>query len=262
MAAGDIQVALERVLTPRLTSRLDRYQPGHCARIVDAETPLAVRLCERVRAAARNDAQVLVLGAPPEVPAEVAVTSTKLVELRNPDADGRQRPPLLVFVPPGTHASAEDSFGVATFEEVALGDVYGELADRLLAELPAELRRGVAEILETVDEAKWPYATSYARARFLLTIQVNDNDPEVVGAALFELGLVPDLELYTDPRPAPHPDRAQHSADGDPEHTRPSPPAAGAGAWPHRPRHSAPGSPPSSRTSRSTTHANGPAASS
>ena len=199
LAAGDIQVALERVLTPRLTSRLGRYQLGHCARIVDAETPLAVRLCERVRTAARNDAQVLVLGAPPEVPAEVAVTSTKLVELRNPDADGRQRPPLLVFVPPGTHASAEDSFGVATFEEVALGDVYGELADRLLAELPAELRRGVAEILETVDEAKWPYATSYARARFLLTIQVNDNDPEVVGAALFELGLVPDLELYTDP---------------------------------------------------------------
>ena len=199
LPADDIEVALERVLMPRLTSRLARYQPGHCARIVDAETRLAVRLCERVRTAARNDAQVLVLGTPPEVPAEVAVTSTKLVELRNPDADGRLRPPLLVFVPPGTHASAEDSFGVATFEEVPLGDVYGDLADRLLAELPAEMRRGVAEILETIDEAKWPYATSYARARFLLTIQVNDNDPEVVGAALFELGLVPDLELFTDP---------------------------------------------------------------
>ena len=146
-----------------------------------------------------NDAQVFVLGAPPLVPAEVAVTSTKLVELRNPDEAGRQRPPLLVFVPPGTHASAEDSFGVATFEDVPLGDVYADLADRLLAELPADLRREVAGILDTIEEEKWPHATSYARARFLLTIQLNDNDPEVVGAAFFELGLVPDLELFADP---------------------------------------------------------------
>ena len=70
---------------------------------------------------------------------------------------------------------------------------------RLLAELPADLRRDVTEILTTLEEEKWPYATSYARARFLLTIQLNDNDPEVVGAALFELGLVPDLELFADP---------------------------------------------------------------
>ena len=92
------------------------------------------------------------LGDPPHVPAEVAVTSTKLVELRNPDAAGQQRPPLLVFVPPGTHASAEDSFGIATFEEVPLGDVYADLAARLLAELPADLRRAVTEILTTVEE--------------------------------------------------------------------------------------------------------------
>jgi hypothetical protein len=145
-----------------------------------------------------NDAQVFVLGAPPLVPAEVAVTSTKLVELRNPDEAGRLRAPLLVFVPPGTHASAEDSFGVATFEDIPLGDVYADLAARVLAELPAELRREVTEILDTVEGEKWPHATSYARARFLLTIQLNGNDPEVVGAALFELGLVPDLELFTD----------------------------------------------------------------
>ena len=99
------------------------------------------------------------------------MTSTKLVELRNPDEAGRQRPPLLVFVPPGTHASAEDSFGVATFEDIPLGDVYADLADQLLAGLPADVRRAVAEILDTIEEEKWPHATSYARARFLLTIQ-------------------------------------------------------------------------------------------
>ena len=199
ISADDIQVALERVLTPALSGRLAKRQPGHCARVIDAEAPLAVRLCERIRTAVSNDAQVFVLGAPPLVPAEVAVTSTKLVELRNPDEAGRQRPPLLVFVPPGTHASAEDSFGVATFEDIPLGDVYADLAGRLLAELPVDLRREVAGILDTIEEEKWPHATSYSRARFLLTIQVNDNDPEVVGAAFFELGLVPDLELFADP---------------------------------------------------------------
>ena len=199
VSPDDLQAALEQLLAPRLASLLATRRPGHCARIVDVETPLAVRLCERVRRSLHNDAQVLVLGTPPQVPAAVAVTSTKLVELRNPDEEGRLRPPLLIFVPPGTHASAEDSFGVATFEEVPLGDVYADLADQLLAGLPTDMRRAATEILATAEEEKWPHATSYARARFLLTIGVNDNDPEVVGAALFELGLVPDLELLADP---------------------------------------------------------------
>ncbi len=39
----------------------------------------------------------------------------------------------------------------------------------------------------------------YARSRYLLTIQLNDNDPLAAGAAVFELGLVPDFELFADP---------------------------------------------------------------
>jgi hypothetical protein len=198
IAADDIQAALERILAPRLIGVLASHGPGHCARVTDADTPLAVRLCERVRAAVGTDGQCFVLGDPPLVPAEIAVTSTKLVELRNPDENGALRSPLLVFVPPGKPTSAEDSFGVATFEDVPLEDVYDELAARLLDELPETLRRDIVSILEVVDEEKWPYATSYARARFLLTIQLNANDQEAVGAAFFELGLVPDLTLFED----------------------------------------------------------------
>jgi hypothetical protein len=196
---ADVQAELERVLAPRLISLLATRQPGHCARVTDAEASLAARLCEQIRAGVDAGAQAFVLGEPPLVPAELAVTSTKLVELRNPDAIGQLRAPLLVFVPPGSRASAEDSFGVATFEEISLGDVYADLATRLLAELPSELRRGVTEVLDLLDEEKWPHAGSYARARFLLTIALNNNDPSVVGATFFELGLVPDLDLFTDP---------------------------------------------------------------
>lgn len=198
VSAGDIQTALERVLAPRLIRVITAHGLGHCARVTDADAALAVQLCHRVRAAVGGSGQAFVLGTPPLVPPAVAVTSTKLVELRNPDEEGELRPPLLVFVPPGTHASAEDSFGVATFEDVPLGDVYAELVARLLAELPAGLQRDVAAILDVLDEEKWPPATSYARARFLLMIQLNDNAPEAIGPSFYELGLVPDLRLLED----------------------------------------------------------------
>ena len=35
-------------------------------------------------------------------------------------------------------------------------------------------------------------------ARYLLTVKLNDYDRDAAGAALFELGLVPDFELFTD----------------------------------------------------------------
>ncbi|MEU9198430.1 methylation-associated defense system ATP-binding protein MAD8, partial [Streptomyces hundungensis] len=192
---SELDEALERVLAPRLSTLLQSRAPGHCARITELDVPLAVRLSRRIRTSVSNDAQVHVLGEPPTVPSEVAVSSTKLIELRNP-AGGRQRPPLLVFVPPGTQASAEDSFDVATFEEIDLGDVYRDLAERLLAELPEELRRGVETLFDALDETPWPYDDTLARARYLLTVQLNDADPLAAGAAVFELGLVPDFDLF------------------------------------------------------------------
>ncbi|MGH4015789.1 MAG: hypothetical protein ACRDSL_18080 [Pseudonocardiaceae bacterium] len=134
LADEDLLATLEDHLVPPLTTVLHRRTSGHCMRVDDIEIPLAVRLCRRLRSATRG--QVCVLGVPPAIPDDLATSSTKIVELRNPDADGQLRPPLLVFVPPGTRASAEDSFGVATFEQIMLGRVYDELATRLLRELP------------------------------------------------------------------------------------------------------------------------------
>ena len=83
------------------------------------------------------------------------------------------------------------------------------------------------------------HATSYARARFLLTIQLNDNDPEVVGAALFELGLVPDLELLADPALIRTRTGLNVRQMRDPDRRRPPRAAAGARPRPDRRRHSA-----------------------
>ncbi len=205
----DLTDVLEEMLVPRLAVLLRQREEGHCARVTDVDIPLSVRIVRALRSTLGQSAQLYVLGAPPDVPDDVAVSSTKLVELRNPktgqDTGTWLRPPLLVFVPPGTHASAEDSFGVATFEQIDLGDVYSDLAERLRSALPTELRDGVSQVLSVLDEegrhrVGEAATASKDRARFLLTVERNDHDLEAAGAALFEVGLLPDFTVFEDPQ--------------------------------------------------------------
>ncbi|WP_263249605.1 methylation-associated defense system ATP-binding protein MAD8 [Saccharopolyspora rosea] len=194
----DLDAELEELLVPRLTTLLRQRQPGHCMRVGDLDASLAIRLCRRIRHSAAS-AQIYVLRSGRDDADDVTVTSTKLIELRNSHADGHTRAPLLVFVPAGTRASAEDSFGLATFEDVDLSDVYTELCDHLRAELPASLRAGVDELLGLVADHEWPHADESACARYLLTLKLNDYDTTAAGAAVFELGLIPDFGLFSDP---------------------------------------------------------------
>ena len=202
----DLAAELESVLLPALVDLLNTRAPGHCMRVTDLDVDLMVRLCGRLRAEVPNS-QVVILGNGPATiaPAELTVSSTKLVELRNPLADGTHGPPLLVFLPNDIRAAAEDSFGVATFEDVQLGDVYGDVRTQLLMDLPSGLRGALSEALRrlTDGESPWPFADPVAIVRFLLTAKVNGNDPEAIGAALYELGLVPDFELLRQPEKAP-----------------------------------------------------------
>lgn len=202
----DLAAELERVILPRLVELLKSRAPGHCMRVTDLDVDLMARLCGRLRAEV-PDSEVVILGNGPttHTPAKLTVSSTKLVELRNPLADGTQRPPLLVFIPNDIRAAAEDSFGVATFEDVQLRNVYGTLRAKLLKDLPSGVRGPVTEALHrlTDSEKPWPFADSVSVVRFLLTAKVNGNDPEAIGAALYELGLVPDFELLTQPEKAP-----------------------------------------------------------
>ncbi|WEV25836.1 hypothetical protein OYE22_11995 [Streptomyces sp. 71268] len=190
--------ALEHALLPRLASVLRGREAGHCMRLGDLDAELATRLVRGLRTAV-PESQVFVLGnSAPHLPTDVAVSSTKLVELRNPDEEGGLRPPLLVFVPPGTRASAEDSFGIATFEQLSLSDVHRNLKASLLREVPDALRPAVTELLERLSAEDWPAASDPAAVRYLLTLRENDFDPQVAGAAVFLLGLIPDFELFQD----------------------------------------------------------------
>ena len=132
------------------------------------------------------------------------MSSTKLVELRNPHADGTLRQPLLVFVPSEVRASAEDSFGVATFEEVSvtatLRSAHHSGSSASSRRAP-RLRPGVAA--SPRGREAWPFADSLSTVRFLLTAKVNGNDAEAIGASLYEVALVPDFEWLDDAEKAP-----------------------------------------------------------
>ena len=201
---AELTIELENVAVPLLVERLRSRAAGHCMRVADLDTELMVRLCARLRAELPKMTVVVLTDGRVPVPPELSVTSTKLVELRNPLPDGTLRPPLLVFVPNDVRASAEDSFGVATFEDVSVDGLYVQLQQRLLTELPSSLRGAVQESLRRLQESErpWPFADALSTSRFLLTGKVNGNDPEALGASLYELGLVPDFEWLAQPEKA------------------------------------------------------------
>ncbi|WP_334006381.1 methylation-associated defense system ATP-binding protein MAD8 [Burkholderia gladioli] len=202
----ELNAALELVLLPRLSLLLAARDLGHCMRVTDLDRELMIRLAGGLRAAVPS-ANVVVLADDSlrAMAPDLAVSSTKLVELRNPLPNDEPRPPLLVFVPNDLRASAEDSFGVATFEEVAIDGAYAELNAKLIAQVPANLRVAVEASLSELRrrESGWRYADDAAVARYLLTSQVNEFDPDAMGAALFELALVPDFELFQQAERAP-----------------------------------------------------------
>lgn len=206
LTSQELNAALESVLLPRLFKLLAARDLGHCMRVTDLDRELMIRLAGGLRAAVPS-ANVVVLADDSlrEMAPDLAVSSTKLVELRNPLPNDELRPPLLVFVPNDLRASAEDSFGVATFEEVSIDGAYADLNAQQIAHVPANLRVAVEACLGELrrGEVPWRYADDAAVARYLLTCQVNNFEPDAMGASLFELALVPDFELFQQVERAP-----------------------------------------------------------
>ncbi len=205
LSQAQLTIELENVAVPLLVEQLRTRVAGHCMRVGDLDTDLMVRLCARLRAELPNTTVVVLADGKVPIPAELAVSSTKLVELRNPHADGSLRQPLLVFVPGEVRASAEDSFGVATFEDVSVTGLYEALILRLVEQIQPALRGSVQESLRRLrdSEKPWSFADALSTVRFLLTAKVNGNDAEAIGASLYEVGLVPDFEWLVQPEMAP-----------------------------------------------------------
>jgi hypothetical protein len=167
-------------------------------RMTDLDDAVMESVCEALRKE-NADRNVFILTGHEDEDRPYRISSTKLVELRNPDAKGGLREPLLVFLPAALRTSAEDSFGVATFEELSFTGLYADLLAALLDRLPNTLIGYVRQLFGLLAEEEWPFAEDVARVRYLLTALENGIDGETLGASLYELTLIPDFKLFADP---------------------------------------------------------------
>ena len=198
LSQDKLNAAVAGLLCPRIEAILSSREPGHCMRITDLDDAVMESVCKELRRT-HPDGNIFILGGHDEEGLPERVTSTKLVELRNPDENGDLRQPLLVFIPTSLRTSAEDSFGVATFEELTFTAIYEALIDSLLDRLPTTLAGPVRDLFEILSEEEWLFADDVSRVRYLLTALENGVDGETLGASLYELTLIPDFKLFADP---------------------------------------------------------------
>lgn len=199
LPAADLTRAVEELLLPRLASTLREKTAGHCMRVTDLDRDLMVALAKGLRKEVPGASVYVLADGAAASGDDLYVSSTKLVELRNPLADGSLRPPLCVFLPANVRTSAEDSFGRATFEEFPVGDSYQALRRQLVERVPATLQGYVRDALQFLGDQRWHWAGPVSQVRYLLCALANGNDGEAFGGALYELGLVPDFRLFDEP---------------------------------------------------------------
>jgi DNA phosphorothioation-dependent restriction protein DptH len=173
-----------------VTDLLKQSSAGHCQRISTLTEPVMKKVCLALNNDKPNlglDADIVyVMDAHQQVEHAWQVSATRLIELRN-----AQERPLLAFVRPGLKAAAGDSFDVSTFAEINLTQIPYNLCYSLRMQIPEALGSLVDRAIHTIDTDD-----TGALIRYYLSIHKNDFDQMHAGAAIFELGLVPDLELY------------------------------------------------------------------
>ena len=197
LSSERLSKALAESICPRLEQVLSSRGAGHCMRVTDLDKEVMELVCIDLRKAASNE-NVFILCGNGEAVKPYHITSTKLVELRNPDDEGNLRPCLLVFIPSYLRTSAEDSFGVATFEDISFDAIYEDILVSLLDCIPQTLAGHVQSLLSCCANDENFVVDAVVKVRYLLTAMENGFDGETLGASLYELSLIPDFKVFTE----------------------------------------------------------------
>lgn len=197
LSSERLSEALSEAISPKLEQILLSRGAGHCMRVTDLDTEVMELVCIALRKATSNE-NVFILRGNDEAMKPYHITSTKLVELRNPDEEGNLRPCLLVFIPSYLRTSAEDSFGVATFEDISFDMIYEDILATLLDCIPQSLAGHVQSLFSYCAQDNKLVVDAVAKVRYLLTAMENGIDGETLGASLYELSLIPDFKVFAE----------------------------------------------------------------
>lgn len=197
LSSNKLNQALADALCPQLAQMISTRGAGHCMRVTDLDSDVMEMACINLRKATSNE-NIFILSRNEQVSKPYHITSTKLVELRNTDSDGNLRPCLLVFIPSNLRTSAEDSFGVATFEDVSFEGIYGTVLSSLLDRVPQTFAGQIQSLFRYLSQEKISAVDEVAMVRYLLTAMENGIDGETLGASLYELCLIPDFKVFSE----------------------------------------------------------------
>ena len=121
-------------------------KPGHCMKITGLGADQLVVLWEELKKQFSN-IDVFIINEMEEE--ECYISATKLIEFRN-----NQQRPLLILIPANNRTAAEDSYGNATFKEIALDNIEQELLKNLISKIPSEFRAVIKAFDDIVKPAK------------------------------------------------------------------------------------------------------------
>ncbi len=180
-----LAAAVKDMIKPIISSS----RRGHCLRISSLSEPIMRQVCGDLNASGLDADIVYVLGPRQTAGSPWQITATRLIELRN-----AEKRPLLAFIPPGLKAAAEDSFDISTFAEINLSNVLGQILIELRQQYPKDLREMIDRAVNYLKGAG--RVDSDDLIRYYLTVLKNETKLEQAGGAIYQLGLVPDFELF------------------------------------------------------------------
>lgn len=166
------------------TSKLKSAKPGHCMKI----TGLAMKELKTLLPLLRpiNEAMDIFILSETEKGDEF-IHATKLIELRNnPDKA------VLILVPSNSRTSAEDSYGDATFQNLAVAELQDSFVYRLITEIPQEKEYLWLQMRDLFDEIK---PSRSAVLNYLLYLESCQFSDESWGNGLYIFGMLPDRDL-------------------------------------------------------------------
>lgn len=163
---------------------LKNAKPGHCMKITGLGEEQLFILWKELKENFSN-IDVFIINEKEEN--DTYISATKLIELRN-----NQDKPLLILIPANNRTAAEDSYGNATFKEIALDNIENELLKSLLNEVPSEFKNVIRALEDIVKPSK---NNKFNYMLYLIGLSENNYQEDFFGTLLYFLDLLPDTKL-------------------------------------------------------------------
>lgn len=181
------------VLTTQLRREIAQAERGHCLRLSDLPRPVLEGLTARLASEQLPGAEIYLVDKNPG-PESWRVSVNRVVERRNAAENI-----VLSCFPPDIQLAAGDSVDISTFRLIPVADLPKRIEQVLMDRIAPPIRRRVGEVLNYLKRRGWPISITM-QLEYLATIAAQQSgEMAVIGAALYVLGLIPDLGLLDQP---------------------------------------------------------------